>query len=94
MPGNTLLDIIKKSSLDQIKRTVPDLLFGEVTSITPLKIKVDNRFEVTEEFIILSAGVREVSWWAGLRVADKVLMLRLNEGQLFYVLEKEGGLNV
>lgn len=38
-----------------------DLIFGVVTGISPLKIKVDNRFEVGESHLILSRMVKELS---------------------------------
>jgi len=33
---------------------ITDMVFGVVTSVSPLKIKVDNRFEIDSDFIILS----------------------------------------
>ena len=115
-----------------------DLLFGVVTSVSPLKIKIDNRFEVDERFLILSALVKEtiikipkreenehthvipqhttslggqqdphthtvpqmdtlsalpdIFLWRGLQVGDKVRILRVNQGQMFYVLEREEGI--
>lgn len=60
MLGSTLRETVKmivQKYLDEMKPT--ELLYGEVTSDNPLKIKVDNRFELDETFLILSQNVRE-----------------------------------
>jgi hypothetical protein len=146
MVGNKLVKIMQDAGKPSSSEST-DLLFGEVTSVSPLKIKIDNRFEVGEEFLILSALVRDTvinipaidvsyrednqhshvipatvtlsidsnnnpvnhnhkiaSWntelalpsirlWRGLIVGDKVRVLRVNQGQMFYVLEREEGVN-
>jgi len=145
MAGNKLLKIMQQAGKMPAEETT-DLLFGEVTSVSPLKIKIDNRFEVGEEFLILSALVKEtvinipaidvsyredkqhshvipatvtlsvdsnnnpvhhdhkiapwktelalpsIRLWRGLIVGDKVRVLRVNQGQMFYVLEREEGI--
>ncbi len=146
MVGNKLVKIMQDAGKPSSSEST-DLLFGEVTSVSPLKIKIDNRFEVGEEFLILSALVKDTvinipaidasyrednqhshvipatvtlsidsnnnpvnhnhkisSWntelslpsirlWRGLIVGDKVRVLRVNQGQMFYVLEREEGVN-
>ena len=114
-----------------------EITFGEVTSISPLKIKVENRFEIDETFLLLSAFVREkwinvpedanfkhthpipewqtdpagpgphthtisawvtemdfpkIKLWRGLKVGDQVRMIRLKNGQLYYVIERVEGI--
>lgn len=144
MAGNKLIQTIQSMAKPPMGETT-DLLFGEVTSVSPLKIRVDNRFEVDEKFLILSALVKEMiinipaidasyrddkqhshvipatvtltidsndepvghdhkisAWntqlslpsirlWRGLRVGDKVRLLRVNNGQMFYIIEREEG---
>ena len=58
MAGNKLLKIMQEAG-KMSTGEVTDLLFGVVTSVSPLKIKIDNRFEVDEKFLILSALVKE-----------------------------------
>lgn len=116
-----------------------DLLFGVVSSTSPLKVKIDNRFEVDSSFLILSMLVQpmkikiesmttsteggfkhthiindksgkvtdeyklvensqtghkhtvsgqEIQLWGGLQVGDTVRLLKVNKGQMFYVLER------
>ena len=90
MAGNKLIQTIQSMAKPPIGETT-DLLFGEVTSVSPLKIRVDNRFEVDEQFLILSALVKETRLWRGLIIGDKVRLLRVNNGQMFYIIEREGG---
>lgn len=90
MAGNKLIRTIQNMAKPPVGETT-DLLFGEVTSISPLKIRIDNRFEVDEQFLILSALVKETVIWRGLIVGDKVRLLRLNNGQMYYIIEREEG---
>ena len=137
MAGNKLIKIMQNAGKPPSGETT-DLLFGVVTSIAPLKIKIDSRFEVDEKFLILSALVKEtivniperednkhlhvipehatsaagegphthnvpqmntytalpnILLWRGLIVGDKVRVLRVNQGQMFYVMEREEGIN-
>ena len=137
MAGNKLIKIMQDASKPASGETT-DLLFGVVTSVSPLRIKIDNRFEVDEKFLILSALVKEtvikiperdannhrhripqsttesggsplhshiilaydtnnalpdILLWRGLRVGDKVRVLRVNKGQMFYVMEREEGID-
>ena len=135
MAGNKLVQVMQSVAKIPTGETT-DLLFGEVTSISPLKIKVDNRFEVDEQFLILSALVKEtiikipnstapthlhtipqhetepggtgphthiipeistlpalpqIMLWRGLIIGDEVRLLRVNNGQMFYIIEREEG---
>lgn len=160
MAGERILSIMNQVRHEE-KNDTTDLMFGVVTSTSPLKIKVENRFEITEEFIILSALCREmtitipahkhtvttsigdggihthsiaagtsgsttvggiahthsipeatapsagahshtassssanaltsITLWRNLQVNDKVLMLRVSKGQMYYVLERKEG---
>lgn len=119
---------------------VVDIVIGEVTSVNPLKVKVENR-ELTESFLILGALCKEahiytpyikkhnhyhvipttttqpagegphshtisardtnpvnphgddfdIMLWRGLRVGDKVLMLKVSRGQKYYIMQRQEG---
>ena len=119
---------------------IVDIVTGEVTSVKPLKVKVENR-ELTESFLILGALCKEthiytpyikkhdhyhvipqattqpagegphshtisardtnpvkphgddydIMLWRGLRVGDKVLMLKVGRGQKYYIIQREEG---
>ena len=99
MAGEVLAGMLKNAKGNESETT--DLVFGRVTSVSPLKIMVESRFEITYDFIILSQMVRDltvyldvdgqphaVQVFRDLRVGDKVRMLRSRQGQIFYVLER------
>jgi hypothetical protein len=117
---------------------VVDIVTGEVTSVKPLKVKVESR-ELTESFLILGALCKEthiytdnikslehyhylsstttglsgaeahlhsiasqttgypsgadydIMLWRGLRVGDRVLMLKVGRGQKYYIMQREEG---
>lgn len=119
---------------------IVDIVLGEVTSVKPLKVKVENR-ELTEAFLILGALCKEthiytdnvikfdhthvvpaastkpggadshthaidlrdtnpvtpndanydIMLWRGLRVGDKVLMLKVGRGQKYYIMQRQEG---
>lgn len=121
MAGELLASIM----LDAARNGIPEsersgIVFGSVTSVSPLKIQVRNepKLILTEEFLKLSplcieqklkmqekntedtldhthkVKEYEIVLWRGLEVGDDVLMLRVKHGNLFYVLQREGELNV
>jgi hypothetical protein len=119
---------------------VVDIVLGEVTSVQPLKVKIENR-ELTESFLILGAlckethiytpyikkldhyhvipttttqsagtdshshtvsarntspktphdGDYDIMLWRGLKIGDRVLMLKVGRGQKYYILQREEG---
>lgn len=105
---------------DTVKRVVEKVLEGkslleseiaEVIEVNPLVIKFDQRYQVTEEFIILTERVTEykvdlshthsysggatgsaldteIDIRSGLQVDDKVLILRMQGGQSFAIIDK------
>lgn len=72
---------------------VVDIVEGEVTSVSPLKVKVDNR-ELTEAFLILGAFCQQTSMWRGLNEGDKVMMIKLARGQKYYILQRKEGVTL
>lgn len=108
-----------KNMTDNMKLT--DYVYGEVISIEPLKIKVDQKLTLNASIIILTSAViekkinyrhthgyldtndsssynrttstespdlSEIIIVEGLAIGDKVLMLRVENGQKFIVLSK------
>lgn len=100
---------------------VAAILTGTVTSINPLKIKIDD-LELTETFLVVSTFCREMKFteqsmegtthhhsgvhgvtedaqigsftftmWEGLAVGDDVIIMKMNRGQKYYVVEPLGG---
>jgi len=133
-----ILEFIKEiKGMIPKKQELSDLVFGEVISISPLAIKIDAQLTVDEEFLILSAFVKEtiikipvnhnyqhdhvipahttepagegphthairpwrtemalpeIMLWRGLKIGDKVRLLRSFSGQRYYILERQEGI--
>ena len=137
--GHRLVQAMRKAGKTP-QNEVVDIVIGEVTSIKPLKVKIENR-ELTESFLILGALCKEthiytpyimkhnhyhvipqattqsagtdshshtidarntnpikpqgddfdIMLWRGLKVGDRVLMLKVGRGQKYYILQREEG---
>lgn len=85
-----MIDIVNAAinkKLNSISFT--EIIIGTVTSIDPIKIRINDRIEVGLEFIEPSSlGINDDSPLPSLplTVGDKVQMVRYNRGQRFYVL--------
>lgn len=84
---------------DTIKRIVGEVLSGlslpateiaEIESITPLVIKFDIRYTITEEFIIkteiFNDRISQIS--NPLQIGDKVIVQRVQGGQSFLIIDR------
>lgn len=76
-----------------------DVIFGTVVSIEPLQIQVSDKLILPQELLILSKRVTEYSLIVDghtviidgrLALNDRVVMIKRNGGQSFFVLEKAG----
>lgn len=93
-----MLDIIKKASLGAVGSTNPVAFsYGTVTEATPLQIQVDQRFILSGNALVLPESVmeskvsidgREVVLRRGLVTGDRVLMVRMQGGQSYIVLDR------
>lgn len=99
MAGEVFVDVMRNIANDISRSSYStDILYGKVISLSPLTIKVDNRFEIDEEFLILSTLVKKkeitlqdntnVVLWNDLSVGENVILLRHSGGQRFYVLDR------
>lgn len=93
-----MLDIIKKASLGAVGNTNPVAFsYGTVTEAAPLQIQVDQRFILSGNALVLPESVmeckvelegREVVVRRGLASGDRVLMVRMQGGQSYIVLDR------
>lgn len=125
-----LANVIKKLAVDAGEESAPVvLLYGIVESSNPLKINVDQRLPLTEDFLILTNNVKdyktkisfnnpgiknivknysmdntvgtnyklafqdssvenEVTIYNGLKKGEKVILLRVQGGQQYIVLDR------
>lgn len=137
--GHRLVQAMRKAGQTP-QNEIVDIVTGEVTSVKPLKVKVESR-ELTESFLIVGALCKEthiytdyikkhdhyhvipqavtqpageeyhshtiveqstdpikphgddydIMLWRGLRIGDRVLMLKVGKGQKYYILQREEG---
>ena len=60
LDSNNFLEIIKRAAVDADEQAQPcDLLFGTVTSVSPLKIRVEQKMELGEAQLILTRNVSD-----------------------------------
>lgn len=88
----SLIETMANVASEEVKRREVGLVYGKVMSINPLQIKVGDKMVLTSDFLILSQLVVKNATWRDLIVGDTVRMLKLNGGQIYYVLEREGAL--
>lgn len=97
--GHRLAQLMRQAGKTP-QNEVVDIVLGIVTSTSPLKVRVENR-ELTESFLIVGALCKETRvaieesnelvLWRGLRVDDKVLMIKVGRGQKYYIMQRAEG---
>ena len=100
MVGDKLVRVMRETAKIPMT-TATEMLFGEVTSTQPLKIKVDNRFELTEIFLVLTSLVSDfnvtqvvngnaetVKLQMSLKKGERVILLRVQGGQKYIVIDR------
>lgn len=112
----SLLDLIKTAGSQAVDAGSPvNIMFGEVVNSNPLSVKVDQRFTLTADFLILPESLtpleidlkhthqylnesvssttseslpQKIIIRSGLKSGDKVIMVRVQGGQQYVVLDK------
>ena len=89
-----MIDLIKREAIKAISASNPvNVVTGKVISTSPLKINIHQKLTLTEEFLIITERVTkyEVSGIlirTGLSTGDKVILLRVQGGNQYVVLDK------
>ena len=82
-----IIEIIKQEAVNAVEARKPmELLFGTVIALDPLEIKLAQQRSYTKEFFLALAPV------PAFEVGDKLVLLRVQGGQQFLILGKEGNL--
>lgn len=80
----SLIEIIKKAAVDAVAASKPmSVVYGKVLSTSPLRIQVDQRLTLDDDFIVLTQTVS-----GALVPDDRVVMLMAQGGQSYVVLDK------
>ncbi len=104
---NNILKVVKKAAVDAVLALKPMATHtGTVTSVDPLKISVDQKMILTSAQLVLTTAVRDYMINVrmgdtveptrcmvlnGLKVEEKVILLRCDGGQKFIVLDRMEG---
>ncbi|SEU26596.1 DUF2577 domain-containing protein [Paenibacillus sp. NFR01] len=93
-----MLDIIKKASLGAVANTNPvSLAYGLVTVADPLEVELNQRIRLSGAALVLPETVMESSVEfngtkhtvrRGLMPGDRVLLMRMQGGQSYIVLDR------
>lgn len=79
-----LTALIKKIAIDAINASKPTTIcFGNVTSINPLSIRINQLIELSSATLIQTSTVKDK-----LAVGDEVILIRQQGGQKYLVLDK------
>ncbi|MFD0959798.1 DUF2577 domain-containing protein [Paenibacillus chungangensis] len=82
---STILNLIKQAGLGAVEAGNPvQLLFGEVVSAAPFRVQVDQRFTLPPEFLIMPESLS----LRGLQQGDKLILLRMQGGQRYLLVDK------
>ncbi|MEK3717675.1 MULTISPECIES: DUF2577 domain-containing protein [unclassified Paenibacillus] len=93
-----MLDIIKQASLGAVSNTNPVAFsYGTVVLAEPLQIQVEQRLLLTGAALVVVESVmeskaviegREIPLRRGLEAGDRVLLVRMQGGQSYIVLDR------
>ena len=99
-----LLKLIKKTSVEAVNASKPaNMVFGKVISVTPLKIKIDQKLILTSAQLVLSKHVTNYRLSVtiddnlktlmvnnALSVGEKVILMQMSGGQKYIVIDRIG----
>lgn len=57
--GREIMNTVMQATTQQVRNYAPDVCYGEVTSIEPLKVKLENGLELSEDFLVVSCLCKE-----------------------------------
>lgn len=83
-----MIQIIKQAAIEAVEASKPTkVIYGTVISASPLSIKLDQKFTIPAEFVVLPKRIAGEVFFVG----DKVIMLQEQGGQRYVLLDKVGG---
>lgn len=89
------LNLIKEIAVKAVKAENPTLIvFGTVTSVSPLKINIEQKMTLSSSQLVLTRSVtnhrinNDTVSESGLSTGDEVLLVRMQGGQKYVVLDR------
>lgn len=93
-----MLGIIKEASIGAVGASNPvNVTFGEVLEVENLRIKINQKLILTKEFFVIPETLtryeiqvdnKTIAIRSGINKGDKVLLLRVQGGQQYVILDK------
>ena len=86
----SLIDTFDDRYLKRNASDIPSIVFGTITRINPIELRLANSQQVIKSNLILLSSLVTANTPGGERlgVGDQVVVLKINGGQLFYIIEK------
>lgn len=79
-----LTQLIKKAAIEAVQASKPsDLVFGKVVSVNPLKVSVDQKLTLTNEFVFSTYAYSQI-----MQMGDNVVMISSQGGQKYLIIDK------
>lgn len=96
-----LLTVVKQAAMSAVSAGNPTaVLFGTVMSASPLEVMVDQRFRLSAGFLIVPESLihyeldeQQIVIRRGLEAGDAVILLRVQGGQRFVILDRVGAMD-
>lgn len=89
-----MVDLVKQAVEEVLNSKTPvNVVIGKVTKLSPIEIEVSAKLSLTKDFLITTERVTKyetggITIREGLKVNDSVVLLRVQGGQQFVVLDK------
>ena len=99
---SNLLQVIKTAAIDAVNASNPvSVLVGQVVSANPIKISLNQKLTLEDPFIVIPENmtdydtkikidgeIKDITVYNALKTGDKVVLLRMQGGQKYFVLSK------
>ncbi|WOO35411.1 DUF2577 domain-containing protein [Anaerocolumna sp. AGMB13020] len=83
MASEGLIPLLKRVALEAVDASKPTVvLYGTVSGINPLTIYLEQKRTITRGFLVVTDKVKN------LVVGDKVVMIRMQGGQKYIIMDK------
>jgi hypothetical protein len=81
----SMIEMVKRIAIAAVESRNPvNVLLGTVETASPLEIQIHQKLKLTKEFLIVTQTVSNATLVKG----DKLVLLRVQGGQQFVVLDK------
>lgn len=83
-----LVELVKQAALDAVSAAHPtQVVFGKVTALDPLEVRIHQQLLLTREFLVLSENIRTKAAQGTLHAGNTLLLLQQQGGQSFLALD-------